>query len=204
MLDDRHSVRNTNFVQFTFILEFERVPAIGQSDIDHAHYHFTLCDLKTNWNLRESLYLFNLILNYFRKSDAAQIGQVLGTESGMLYDEYLMLDKIIGSQRMLSKEGKIPVHDEHLFIITHQGMKQINIQIPRYFYSQENSRYFKIAFENVAYELWFKQIIYELDSVRDLFNTVTMEESRTLEVLKRLNRIALILKVHFSIIIVRV
>lgn len=48
----------------------------------------------------------------------------------------------------------------------------------------------------VAYELWFKQIIYELDSVRDLFNTVTMEESRTLEILKRLNRIALILKVR--------
>lgn len=47
-----------------------------------------------------------------------------------------------------------------------------------------------------AYELWFKQIIYELDSVRELFNTGgIMEESRTLEILKRLNRIALILKV---------
>lgn len=47
-----------------------------------------------------------------------------------------------------------------------------------------------------AYELWFKQIIFELDSIRDLFNTITMDESRTLEILKRLNRIAMILKVN--------
>lgn len=67
----------------------------------------------------------------------------------------------------------------------------------------------------IAYELWFKQIIYELDSVRRLFrseieissngndnstknnnpNHQTLDESRTLEILKRLNRIVLILKV---------
>lgn len=47
----------------------------------------------------------------------------------------------------------------------------------------------------LAYELWFKQIIYEIDSIRDLFNTITVDESRTLEILKRLNRIAIILKV---------
>lgn len=64
-----------------------------------------------------------------------------------------------------------------------------------------------------AYELWFKQIIYELDSVRKLFNPEieitsnergikngdpsyqSLDESRTLEILKRLNRIVLILKV---------
>lgn len=72
-----------------------------------------------------------------------------------------------------------------------------------------------------AYELWFKQIIYELDSVRDLFNSevssqeipslppkdpVTnskdnnhamecLNECRTWEILQRLNRIVLILKV---------
>ena len=72
-----------------------------------------------------------------------------------------------------------------------------------------------------AYELWFKQIIYELDSVRRLFNTEVedfnrsdpcsegssykkenlncqrLDESRTLEILKRLNRIVLILKVGY-------
>lgn len=46
-----------------------------------------------------------------------------------------------------------------------------------------------------AYELWFKQILFEIDSVRDLFNQDIIEESGTLEILKRLNRIVLILKV---------
>lgn len=95
----------------------------------------------------------------------AQSGQRLGSEAGMLYGEYLMLDKVLSAQRMLSVESNKPVHDEHLFIITHQ-----------------------------AYELWFKQIIFELDSIRHLFNTEHMEESRTLEILKRLNRVVMILK----------
>ncbi|KAB0799547.1 hypothetical protein PPYR_07427 [Photinus pyralis] len=95
----------------------------------------------------------------------AQDGEHLGEESGMLYSEYLMLEKIIKAQRMVSVEENKPVHDEHLFIVTHQ-----------------------------AYELWFKQIIFELDSIRGLFST-ELEESQTLEILKRLNRIVLILKV---------
>jgi tryptophan 2,3-dioxygenase len=71
-----------------------------------------------------------------------------------------------------------------------------------------------------AYELWFKQIIFELDSVRALFSneeklhekyaqarsrnekmshsSEAIDETRTLEILKRLNRIVLILKVSFS------
>lgn len=47
----------------------------------------------------------------------------------------------------------------------------------------------------VAYELWFKQIIFELDSIRKLFNVEVIEESRTLEILKRLNRMVMIFKV---------
>ncbi|KAF2900582.1 hypothetical protein ILUMI_05605 [Ignelater luminosus] len=97
--------------------------------------------------------------------DDSQDGDQLDEEAGMLYGEYLMLDKILNAQRMLSEEHNRPVHDEHLFIITHQ-----------------------------AYELWFKQIIYELDSIRNLFSVV-LEETQTLEILKRLNRIVLILKV---------
>lgn len=89
----------------------------------------------------------------------------LHSESGMIYGEYLILDKILNAQRMLSVEGNLPVHDEHLFIIVHQ-----------------------------VYELWFKQVIFELDSVRTLLNEETIEESKTLEILKRLNRIVLILK----------
>ncbi|KAJ8668711.1 hypothetical protein QAD02_010374 [Eretmocerus hayati] len=108
------------------------------------------------------------------------------TGPGLLYGEYLCLDKILSAQRLLSAEYDKKVHDEHLFIVTHQ-----------------------------AYELWFKQIIYELDSVRALFQndeirhdkyvqtssqnggdagTEAIDESRTLEILKRLHRIVLILK----------
>ncbi|CAH0560366.1 unnamed protein product [Brassicogethes aeneus] len=97
--------------------------------------------------------------------DPAQEGDQLGEEAGMLYGEYLMLDKVLGAQRLLSVQNKHPVHDEHLFIVTHQ-----------------------------AYELWFKQIIFEMDSIRGIFSDV-LEESQTLEILKRLNRIVLILKV---------
>ncbi|XP_022919231.1 tryptophan 2,3-dioxygenase [Onthophagus taurus] len=97
---------------------------------------------------------------YADEQDGAQLGE----EAGMLYGEYLMLDKVLGAQRMLSKVHNKPVHDEHLFIVTHQ-----------------------------AYELWFKQVIFELDSIRSVFS-VPMEESQTLEILKRLNRVVLILK----------
>lgn len=100
-----------------------------------------------------------------RRNVGAQDGDQLGEEAGMLYGEYLMLDKVLGAQRLLSEKNKEPVHDEHLFIITHQ-----------------------------AYELWFKQIIFELDSIRNIFSEV-LEETQTLEILKRLNRIVLILKV---------
>ncbi|KAL1509294.1 hypothetical protein ABEB36_004056 [Hypothenemus hampei] len=100
-----------------------------------------------------------------RRNDGTQDADQLGDETGMLYGEYLMLDKVLGAQRLLSEQNNKPVHDEHLFIVTHQ-----------------------------AYELWFKQIIFELDSVRNIFSEV-LEESQTLEILKRLNRIVLILKV---------
>lgn len=40
----------------------------------------------------------------------------------MLYGEYLILDKLLSTQRMLSTENNKTVHDEHLFIITHQGI----------------------------------------------------------------------------------
>lgn len=45
----------------------------------------------------------------------------MDADVGMLYGEYLMLDKLLSSQRMLSAESNRPVHDEHLFIVTHQG-----------------------------------------------------------------------------------
>lgn len=58
------------------------------------------------------------------------------------------------------------VHDEHLFIITHQ-----------------------------AYELWFKQLIFEIDSVREIMKNRIRDEANLLIVTSRLNRVVLILKV---------
>jgi tryptophan 2,3-dioxygenase len=59
----------------------------------------------------------------------------------MYYKDYLQLDKIIGAQQPASFEaGQQPAHDEMLFIIIHQ-----------------------------AFELWFKQILFELDYVLDIF-----------------------------------
>lgn len=97
--------------------------------------------------------------------DIGQEGDTLGNEAGMMYGDYLMLDKLLTAQRMLSTESSKPVHDEHLFIITHQ-----------------------------AYELWFKQIIFEVDSVRGLLDVEGLDEGHTMEILKRLNRVVLILK----------
>nr|ALQ52682.1 tryptophan 2,3-dioxygenase [Nilaparvata lugens] len=93
--------------------------------------------------------------------------QPLGDEDGIVYSEYLHLEKLLTAQQMMSaKKNRIPAHDEHLFIITHQ-----------------------------AYELWFKQILYELDSVRKLFSEKQgLDESKTLDVVRRLNRISMILK----------
>ncbi|MDT7806750.1 MAG: tryptophan 2,3-dioxygenase [Acidobacteriota bacterium] len=56
--------------------------------------------------------------------------------SDIYYSSYLGLDKILDSQHPVSAEHGVVAHDEMLFIITHQ-----------------------------AYELWFKQIMYELDSI---------------------------------------
>lgn len=61
--------------------------------------------------------------------DDSQDGPQLGNEAGMLYGEYLMLDKLLSAQRMLSAESSKPVHDEHLFIVTHQGKLQFCIVI---------------------------------------------------------------------------
>ncbi|XP_048243947.1 tryptophan 2,3-dioxygenase-like [Haliotis rufescens] len=81
------------------------------------------------------------------------------------YTTYLKLTDLLQCQELCSEKAGAAIHDEHLFIITHQ-----------------------------AYELWFKQMLYEIDSVREVFNTKQMDESKTLLVLSRLNRVVLILK----------
>ncbi|XP_063413198.1 tryptophan 2,3-dioxygenase-like isoform X1 [Mytilus trossulus] len=81
------------------------------------------------------------------------------------YREYLQLEKLLKCQTMSSSIAGKPVHDEHLFIITHQ-----------------------------AYELWFKQILFEVDSVRESFMMPVLDENQMLKIVNRLSRVVLILK----------
>lgn len=60
--------------------------------------------------------------------------------SNVYYPDYLQLERILGAQAPESDKVGTPAHDELLFIIIHQ-----------------------------TYELWFKQILHELDSVSALF-----------------------------------
>lgn len=76
------------------------------------------------------------------------------------YHDYLGLDRLLGAQTRRSEQMNNPAHDEMLFIIVHQ-----------------------------AYELWFKQMLFELDSVLDLFATKPLEEKKMGLAVARLERI---------------
>lgn len=78
------------------------------------------------------------------------------------YGNYLQLNKILDSQVMLSAkhdQNKNPIHDEHLFIIIHQ-----------------------------SFELWFKQILWEIDSLRQIFGNNAIDESHMFVSINRLQR----------------
>ncbi len=82
------------------------------------------------------------------------------------YSSYLQLDKILSSQQRKSEEYGAPAHDETLFIIIHQ-----------------------------TYELWFKQILHELDSVMTMFKEDYVDEKNIGIAVSRLHRGSEILKV---------
>lgn len=84
-------------------------------------------------------------------------------DPGLYYHDYLQLDGLLSVQELESvKHGK-PVHDELLFIIVHQ-----------------------------AYELWFKQILWELDDVLRAFEDDVLNERDQGRVVSRLQRIVAI------------
>jgi len=82
------------------------------------------------------------------------------TSKKLSYGDYLELDKILDSQSLKSEKNGNMVHDEMLFIIIHQ-----------------------------TYELWFKQILHELDSIIEMFKGNYVEEENTGIVVSRLGRI---------------
>jgi len=90
-------------------------------------------------------------------------------EKAVYYADYLQLEKITEAQDPESfKEGREPAHDEMLFIIIHQ-----------------------------AYELWFKQVLFEVNSVIEIMNKpVVNDNSPEMQtVVHRLKRVVTILKV---------
>ncbi len=82
------------------------------------------------------------------------------------YTDYLKIDELLNLQNPLSTHYGDTAHDEYLFIIIHQ-----------------------------VYELWFKQILVELDSVRNLFEADLVDEKNMGVAVARLDRIIRIQKI---------
>ncbi|MGZ3848378.1 MAG: tryptophan 2,3-dioxygenase [Flavisolibacter sp.] len=84
------------------------------------------------------------------------------------YHDYLQLDKILQAQFPESARQDLPAHDEMLFIIIHQ-----------------------------AYELWFKQLHHEADSIVEIMRKPSLNDNspELQTVVHRLNRMTVILRV---------
>jgi len=84
------------------------------------------------------------------------------------YHDYLQLDKILNAQFPESYRRQLPAHDEMLFIVIHQ-----------------------------AYELWFKQLHHEADSVAAIMSKPALNDNspELQTVVHRLNRSVTILRV---------
>ncbi|HXB96251.1 MAG TPA: tryptophan 2,3-dioxygenase family protein [Puia sp.] len=86
----------------------------------------------------------------------------------MHYSDYLQLDKILDAQQPESDRLGIHAHDEMLFIVIHQ-----------------------------AYELWFRQLLYETGSVISIFEKPELNDNspELQTIVHRLSRCVTILKV---------
>ena len=84
------------------------------------------------------------------------------------YSDYLQLDKILNAQFPESIKHNSPAHDETLFIIIHQ-----------------------------TYELWFKQILHEVNSVLEIMQKPSVNDNspELQTIVHRLSRVVAILKV---------
>lgn len=77
----------------------------------------------------------------------------------MRYSDYLCLDQLLDAQKPLSAESERPVHEELLFIVTHQ-----------------------------AAELWFKQVLADLDSILGLLGCTHVDDRVLGTVIMRMRR----------------
>ncbi|TNE37013.1 MAG: tryptophan 2,3-dioxygenase [Alphaproteobacteria bacterium] len=85
------------------------------------------------------------------------------------YPDYLQLDRLLSAQAPESDKLGAPARDELLFIIIHQ-----------------------------TYELWFKQILHELDLVENTFSGDQMDDAFLSDAVHGLGRVVEILKVLVS------
>lgn len=85
------------------------------------------------------------------------------------YPEYLKLDQLLSAQELRSAADGDPVHDEMLFIIVHQ-----------------------------AYELWFKQILWELNAVASRLGREHVAERDMLRIVAHLDRVKAIQELLIS------
>jgi len=86
--------------------------------------------------------------------------------SRLSYGKYLQLDALLACQSLESAKAGAPAHDELLFIITHQ-----------------------------TYELWFKQVLHEVDRVLAIMGADFVNEKDVGRALHSLERIGAIQKV---------
>uniref|UniRef100_A0AC35UCL0 Tryptophan 2,3-dioxygenase n=1 Tax=Rhabditophanes sp. KR3021 TaxID=114890 RepID=A0AC35UCL0_9BILA len=93
------------------------------------------------------------------------VNKIVLDENALTYGKYLQLDRLLDCQLLRSEQAGETVHDEHLFIIIHQ-----------------------------TYELWFKQMIFDLDKIRSLLNCKIVDETKTLSIVNGLERIVRIFK----------
>jgi tryptophan 2,3-dioxygenase len=86
----------------------------------------------------------------------------------MYYSDYLQLNKILGAQELESDKVDRHAHDEMLFIVIHQ-----------------------------SYELWFKQILFEVDSVHQIMSQPSINDNspELSKVVRRLFRVVEIMRV---------
>lgn len=91
------------------------------------------------------------------------------TDSPLFYSDYLRLSNLLDCQHLESAKHNVEAHDEMLFIIVHQ-----------------------------AYELWFKQVLWELDAVRTRFDKDVVEEKDVGQCVSHLARIVEIQRVLLS------
>lgn len=87
------------------------------------------------------------------------------SEQPLTYADHLQLDRLLSCQDRRSEAAGRPAHDEMLFIIVHQ-----------------------------AYELWFKEILFELDRIQEIFAGPRTDDAGLGQATRGLERIVVIQK----------